>query len=169
MKKIALLVILSFSIITISSAQKKIGHVLRKYKNDENVSNISLTGDLTSMMADAELDYKSKITMVDALVFDKGTDVKDKHKKDIKNALSESGFDLLMNAKSKEGRVKIYVKDTGDYINELYAHLLVEGVNIHFILAGEIFYDDLSKLQLGFQGSDAFREAVQEEEKIKEK
>ena len=49
------------------SAQKKIGHVLRKYKNDENVMNINLNGDLTKMLSEGDVKVESKIDLLDVL------------------------------------------------------------------------------------------------------
>ena len=142
------------------SAQKKIGHVLRKYKNDENVMNINLNGDLTKMLSEGDMKIESKIELLDVLVFSKGTDVKEKHKLDIKTALAGQGFDLLVNVKDKNGKLKLYTKENDDFIEEIYAHVFTNELNIHFILAGEIQYSDLSKLNLGFEGSQFFNDAV---------
>ncbi len=159
MKKFILLFVFSVSVMSLS-AQKKIGHVLRKYKNDENVMNINLNGDLTKMLSEGDVDISSKIELLDVLVFSKGTDVKDKHKKDIKSALANQGFDLLVNVKDKNGKLKLYTKENDDFIEEIYAHVFTNELNIHFILAGEIQYSDLSKLDLGFEGSEFFNDAV---------
>lgn len=145
------------------SAQKKIGHVLRKYKNDENVMNINLNGDLTKMLSEGDVDISSKIELLDVLVFSKGTDVKKKHKKDITAALATQGFDLLVNVKDKDGKLKLYTKENDDFIEEIYAHVYANELNIHFLLAGEIQYSDLSKLNLGFEGSEFFNDAVSED------
>lgn len=142
------------------SAQKKIGHVLRKYKNDENVMNINLNGDLTKMLSEGDVKIESKIDLLDVLVFSKGTDVKEKHKLDIKNTLTSQGFDLLVNVKDKNGKLKLYTRENDDFIEEIYAHIYTNDMNIHFILAGEIKYSDLSKLNLGFEGSQFFNDAV---------
>ena len=142
------------------SAQKKIGHVLRKYKNDENVMNINLNGDLTKMLSEGDMEIESKIELLDVLVFSKGTDVEKKHKLDIKAALASQGFDLLVNVKDKKGKLKLYTKENDDFIEEIYAHVFTNDLNIHFILAGEIQYSDLSKLDLGFEGSQFFNDAV---------
>jgi|TARA_B110000483_G_C18175378_1_gene534879 hypothetical protein len=142
------------------SAQKKIGHVLRKYKNDENVMNINLNGDLTKMLSEGDVKVESKIDLLDVLVFSKGTDVKEKHKLDIKNTLASQGFDLLVNVKDKNGKLKLYTKENEDFIEEVYAHVFTNEMNIHFILAGEIKYSDLSKINLGFEGSQFFNDAV---------
>ena len=159
MKKIILLFIFSVSVMSLS-AQKKIGHVLRKYKNDENVMNINLNGDLTKMLSESDMEISSKIELLDVLVFSKGTDVKDKHKADIKSSLSSQGFDLLVNVKDKNGKLKLYTRENDEFIEEIYAHIFTNELNIHFILAGEIKYSDLSKLNLGFEGSQFFNDAV---------
>ena len=147
------------------SAQKKIGHVLRKYKNDDNVSNINLNGDLTKMLSKGDVDISSKIELLDVLIFSKGTDVKEKHKNDIKSALATQGFDLLINVKDKGGKLKLYTKENDEFIEEIYAHVFTNDMNIHFILAGEILYSDLSKLNLGFEGSEFFNDAVGDSDK----
>ncbi|MEJ6613190.1 MAG: DUF4252 domain-containing protein [Saprospiraceae bacterium] len=159
MKKFILLFIFSVSVMSLS-AQKKIGHVLRKYKNDENVMNINLNGDLTKMLSEGDVKVESKIDLLDVLVFSKGTDVKEKHKLDIKNTLASQGFDLLVNVKDKNGKLKLYTKENEDFIEEVYAHVFTNEMNIHFILAGEIKYSDLSKINLGFEGSQFFNDAV---------
>lgn len=159
MKKFILLFIFSVSVMSLS-AQKKIGHVLRKYKNDENVMNINLNGDLTKMLSEGDMEIASKIELLDVLVFSKGTDVKDKHKLDIESALSSQGFDLLVNVKDEKGKLKLYTKENDDFIEEIYAHVFTNDLNIHLILAGEIQYSDLSKLDLGFEGSQFFNDAV---------
>ena len=151
------------------SAQKKIGHVLRKYKNDENVMNINLNGDLTKMLSEGDVKIESKIDLLDVLVFSKGTDVKEKHKLDIKNTLTSQGFDLLVNVKDKNGKLKLYTRENDDFIEEIYAHIYTNDMNIHFILAGEIKYSDLSKLNLGFEGSQFFNDAVGDKDKSEDK
>ena len=163
MKKFILLFIFSVSVMSLS-AQKKIGHVLRKYKNDENVMNINLNGDLTKMLSEGDMEISSKIELLDVLVFSEGTDVKDRHKKAIKTALNDQGFDLLVNVKDKKGKIKLYTKENADFIEEVYAHVFTNDMNIHFILAGEIQYSDLSKLDLGFEGSEFFNDSVGDKE-----
>ena len=161
MKNFILLIIFSASVMSLS-AQKKIEHVLRKYKNDENVMNINLNGDLTKMLSQGDVDLSSKIELLDVLVFSKGTDVKDKHKAAIKTAINEQGFDLLVNVKDKQGKIKLYTRENDQYIEEIYAHVFTNELNIHLILAGEIQYSDLAQLNLGFEGSDFFNDVVSE-------
>lgn len=161
MKKLMILLVLA-SLATGLSAQKKISHVLRKYKNDANVMNINLNGDLSNMIKQSDMEIKSQIDLLDVLVFEKGTDVSDKHKSTIKNILNETGYDLLVNAKDKRGKLKVYIKENTEHIEELYAVLFAEGLNIHFILAGEIQYEDLSKLSMPFDGGEIFSEGVKE-------
>lgn len=161
MYKYITLLIIAFSISTLS-AQKKVDHVLRKYKNDENVVNINLTGDLSSMLNKAELDLKTKVTLLDIIMFSEGDDLKPKHKQDIKNAIANEGFELLVNVKDKGGKVKIYTIENDKYINKLYANVNAKGMNIYVILEGDIYYDELSKLDLGFDGADIFKGALPE-------
>lgn len=149
------------------SAQKKIGHVLRKYKNDENVMNVNLNGDLTKMLSEGDMKIESKIELLDVLVFSNGTDVKEKHKLDIQNSLNSQGFDLLVNVKDKKGKLKLYTRENDEFIEEIYAHVFTNDLNIHFILAGEILFSDLSKLNLGFEGSEFFNDAVSDDDSKK--
>ena len=166
MKKLILLFIFSVSVMSLS-AQKKIGHVLRKYKNDENVMNVNLNGDLTKMLSEGDMKIESKIELLDVLVFSNGTDVKEKHKLDIQNSLNSQGFDLLVNVKDKKGKLKLYTRENDEFIEEIYAHVFTNDLNIHFILAGEILFSDLSKLNLGFEGSEFFNDAVSDDESKK--
>ena len=166
MKKLILLFIFSVSVMSLS-AQKKIGHVLRKYKNDENVMNVNLNGDLTKMLSEGDMKIESKIELLDVLVFSNGTDVKEKHKLDIQNSLNSQGFDLLVNVKDKKGKLKHYTRENDEFIEEIYAHVFTNDLNIHFILAGEILFSDLSKLNLGFEGSEFFNDAVSDDDSKK--
>ncbi len=166
MKKLILLFIFSVSVMSLS-AQKKIGHVLRKYKNDENVMNVNLNGDLTKMLSEGDMKIESKIELLDVLVFSNGTDVKEKHKLDIQNSLNSQGFDLLVNVKDKKGKLKLYTRENDEFIEEIYAHVFTNDLNIHFILAGEILFSDLSKLNLGFEGSEFFNDAVSDDDSKK--
>lgn len=159
MKRLSILLLL-VAMTTALSAQNKISHVLRKYKNDENVMNINLNGDLGNMLSKAEVELASKIEQLDVLVFDKGTDVSDKHKKRISEIITLNGYDLLVNAKDKKGKLKVFIRENDKHIEEVYASVFAEGINIHLIIAGEIKYEDLSKLTMPFDGSDVFSEGV---------
>lgn len=163
MKNIILLFIFSVCVLNLS-AQKKIEHVLRKYKNDDNVMNINLNGDLTKMLSEGDVKIESKIDVLDVLVFSEGTDVKEKHKAEILTALNSQGYDLLVNVKDKNGKLKLYTKENDDFIEEIYAHVFTKDLNIHFIISGELKYSDLSKLNLGFEGSDFFNDAVSDKD-----
>ncbi len=147
-----LAVILSINL----QAQKKVDHVLRKYKNDSGVVALDLSGDFSSMLSNKEL--LSKIDKLNIMVFSDDEDISEKDRVRLKKSLQSNGYEKLMNAKSKDGSVKLFVIEEEEYITHLYAEMKGMGKRIFLTLEGEVIYDELRQFDFDFEGSEIFKE-----------
>lgn len=129
------------------NAQKKIETQLRKYKNDEGVSAMSFSGDITNFF-DEKDKIKSKVDNCEVLIFNK-KDIANKDRTKINNALEVDGYEMLMNVKSKDTKLEIYSIGTENVFSKVFARVNTGEMNMYFVFTGEIHYNELSKLNLG--------------------
>jgi hypothetical protein len=159
--KIKLLFSTALSIIFIAtlSGQKNIDQVLRKYKNDEGVVNMNFTGDVKKYLQSANVKLESEIDNIDVLIFDRSKNISSKDEKQINEVLMKDGYDLLVDVRNKGEKVKLHVLESGDFLSKVFAHIESDDSNIYFIITGKIKLDELSKLNLNFDGSEALKMA----------
>lgn len=147
-----------FSILFFSlSGQKNIEQIFRKYKNDEGVVNMNFTGEVLKMINSTDSKIKSSVDIVDILVFNENDDISNSDKDKIADVLQRDKFDLLVDVKNKNQKVKLYAVETGSFLNKVYAHVNSSEMNAYFILTGKIIFDELAKLGLDFQSGDALK------------
>jgi Domain of unknown function (DUF4252) len=139
------------------TAQKNIDQVFRKYKNDEGVMNMNFTGEILKMINSADKKLKSNVEIVDILVFEKDADISQNDKSNIEKVLTRDKFDLLIDVKNKEQKIRLYAVESGEYLNKVYAQVKTEDLSAYFILTGKIIFDELAKLGLDFQNGDALK------------
>ena len=102
------------------SAQSNIDQVLRKYKNDEGVMNMNFTGDVLKVLKSSDSKLKSTVDIVDVLVFKMKDDINQTDKQKIETFLSKEKYDLLINVRNKDQKVKLYAIDSGQYLQKIY-------------------------------------------------
>lgn len=151
------LVLCLSSLFFIAGAQKNIDQIFRKYKNDEGVVNLNFTGEILKTLNKADSKLKSKIDLVDIIVFQDKTDISSSDKEKISEVLLRDKFDLLVDVKNKTQKVRLFAVDTGSFLNKIYAHVNTPEMNAYFILTGNIIFDELNKLGLDFQNGDALK------------
>ena len=151
----------AFSILFIASlaGQKNIDQVLRKYKNDDGVVNLNFTGDVKKYLQSANVKLESEIDNIDVLIFEKSKNISSKDEKQINETLIKEGFDLLVDVRNKGEKVKLHVLESGNFLSKVFAHIESEESNIYFTITGKIKLDELSKLNLNFDGSEALKMA----------
>lgn len=139
------------------SAQSNIDQVLRKYKNDEGVMNMNFTGDVLKVLKSSDSKLKSTVDIVDVLVFKMKDDINQTDKQKIETFLSKEKYDLLINVRNKDQKVKLYAIDSGQYLHKIYAHVNTPDMNAYFIMSGKIIFEELAKLGMDFNGGNPMK------------
>lgn len=153
---LTLLMIICIGIFNVAG-QRNIDQIFRKYKNDEGVVNLNFTGDVKKYLSSSNVKLESEIDNIDVLIFEDGKNISTKDKKEITDVLIREQFDILIDVKDKSEKIKLHTKETGSYLSKVYAHVQSDESNIYFVISGKIKLEELSKLNLNFEGSDALK------------
>jgi hypothetical protein len=137
-----------------TNAQKNIDQVFRKYKNDDGVLAVNFTGDALKMLNESNSKVKSTIETVEVFLFENKKDIESSDKTKIANVLSRDKFDLLIDVKNKNQKVKLYGLESGKFLNKIYAQVNTSDVNVYFILSGKIIFEELADMGMDFQKGD---------------
>lgn len=137
--------------------QKNIDQVLRKYKNDEGVVNMNFTGEVLKKFNESKDKIKSTVDNVDIVMFKSKEDISAADKLKIKEVITRDKYDLLIDVKNKDQKVKLYAKENGDFLNHVFAQVNYDDMNIYFILSGNIIFEELAKLGMDFQSADGLK------------
>lgn len=159
-----------FLVIGAVNGQNALELTFKKYKNDTDVTSITFDDKIMSYLKNDSGTFKTKIDKVEILIF---TPDKDLSKSDIAKleaAVQADNYEMLVNAKSKEGKAKIYgLSNANDNLQVLYAQVYSETANIYFMLKGDIHFDELSEMGLDFDGADIFKTLSEKKEDEKKK
>lgn len=133
-----------------AQAQSTVESLLRLYHNDDNAVAWNLTGDLLNIFASAtdSLGVESTVDDVSVVMFEKGADVSDKHRAQLKELLADNHYESLINARTDGRVVKIYALDSGDYIERLYGRVDTGDYILYATLSGRILYSDITKIDV---------------------
>ena len=82
------------------------------------------------------------------MIFPKNQDISKTDVSKIKDLLSRDKFDLLLDIKNQEQKVRLYALDSGDFLAKVYAHINSPDMNAYFILSGKIIFDEVSIIQV---------------------
>ncbi|MBK9254256.1 MAG: DUF4252 domain-containing protein [Saprospiraceae bacterium] len=146
-------------ILSISAyGQKNIDQILRKYKNDTGVVNLNFTGDITKYLKSSNVNLESTVDDADVFIFENQKDISTNDQEAIRLTLDKHKFESLLDFKNKDQKVKLYVLDTGKYLSKVYANVKTKDSNIYILLSGKIKPEELSKLNLNFEGSEVFKQ-----------
>ncbi len=137
-----------------TNAQKNIDQVFRKYKNDAGVVAFNFTGDALNKMNESKSKMKSTIDLVEFFLFENKKDIESSDKSKIANVLTRDKFDLLIDIKNKDQKVKLYALDSGKFLNKIYVQINTPDNNIYLILSGKIIFEELSEMGMDFQTGD---------------
>jgi hypothetical protein len=138
-------------------AQKNIDQVLRKYKNDEGVVNMNFTGEVLKKFNESKEKIKSTVDNVDIVMFKSKEDISTSDKLKIKELITREKYDLLVDVKNKDQKVKLYAKENGNFLSHVFAQVSYDDVNIYFMLSGNIIFEELAKLGMDFQSADGLK------------
>jgi hypothetical protein len=152
MKKILHLIMILLTVTTLS-AQNNVDKVLRKYRNDRGVASFNFAGDVSKYMQNSKVQLKSKIETCDVLVFGEKSDLTEKDRATLKKIVKANKYEELINVRDKRGKANIYIISKSDNIvEEVFAMVNAEGKNIYAVLRGNILLEELSKLNMFFDG-----------------
>ncbi len=62
-----------------------------------------------------------------------------------------------MNVKDKKGKINVQAISTGETLKKVFAEVNTEGKQIYLIFTGKLYFEELSKLNLNFEGGDVFK------------
>ena len=146
-------VLISFSI----QAQHELELTFKKYQNNTNATSIVFDDNVMSYLKNKDKEFKTYIDKVEILLFTPEENLSDSDQKKIDRAIEADNYDLLVNAKTKEGKAKMYgLSDKDDVLKVLYAQVESDHANIYFLLKGNIHFEELAEMGLNFEGSDVF-------------
>lgn len=154
MKHILITIFLSLSLTAFSQSTDSI---LKKYADKEEVSKMSLTGDLLRMFAKEyeQREIIDKVEKINLLIFNEQERIDPADLKIIKANLKKDNFEELINARDGKMKVQILVREKGETIKNLFM-LFTDGDSKQVIadMKCSLTYDDLRKVQLEFEGSE---------------
>jgi len=133
-------------------SQKDVYHVLRKYKNDQGVVSYDMEGDFTNLFKDRNL--KSKLTKMNILVMGEDFNFDKSDQTEIDRILNNLNYELLINVKNVDGKIKLYAIDTGKYLSNLYLMGDYQGKKILVTINGEVYFEELSQLSPNIDGTE---------------
>lgn len=142
------------------SAQNPLSNIFRKFRNDEGVQHINLTGNISKMLQSKDQKLASVIDEMHVYIFSKGKNISPSDATKIKAALQQGPFELLINTKDKSGKVSLYGVEKNKKITDLYSELNYNGMNIYVLLKGNILLHELSKMNFDFDGSNLLKRVV---------
>ena len=119
--------------------------------------NVNFTGEVKKYLQSAGTNFKSEIDNIDIYVFEAKKNISSKDRTQIQESLTKDKYDLLVDVKDKSNNVKLYILDEGKHVSKVYAQVMNGESNIHFMLSGKIILEELGKLNLNFEGSDALK------------
>lgn len=158
MKKIVLLSI--FSICTLLINAQSTESILESYAKTDEVSKMSLTGDILRMFAKEyeQREIIDKVDKVEVYLFGENGSLKKDDLAKIKINLKKDNYEELVNVRDGEMKVKILVKEKKDVITRLF--MFMENPGSQTVVAEmkcSLTYDDLRKLQLEFEGAEGLK------------
>jgi sulfur carrier protein ThiS len=134
------------------SAQNSVENLLRGYKNDEGVFAMKYQGEKLNKVIQSGKESKTNkirttLDFIDIIVLKNGKDLTVSDQTKLASLLTKEKFETLVEAKSKEGKVKLSAKMNGDAVTRICARLLSPRYgNCYVIMSGNIFLEDLATI-----------------------
>ena len=146
MKNYILLTVFSLVLSSIAFGQSTVEGVLRKYRNDDNVTSIMYEGDNLNKYLKQNESIKSSVEFIDLMVFKKDTGISTKDKAKINTLLQTQAYETLIDVKSKEGKAKVMGISSADKLTNVYIELKADDMSIYAMLKGSVLLAELSKI-----------------------
>ncbi|MBK8820898.1 MAG: DUF4252 domain-containing protein [Saprospiraceae bacterium] len=138
---------------TTVAGQNQLSNVFRKFRNDEGVKHINLSGDVTKMLAEKEKNLKSTVQEMHVYLFTGKSFINTNDIARVTKALREQKFELLLDTRDKKDKIKIHGVEKNGFMTDLYAEVISGKTKIYLILKGNILLSELSKMNFDFEGS----------------
>lgn len=172
MKKLIVGLVLIAVSITTQAQNDAIAKFFSKYQDNEQFSQVTISGKMFSMMANITGDTEDEKAMIKAISKIKGlrilskSDTRDSRTlyKEAASMIPSKEFEELMTIRDKDKDMKFFTKESGGKISEL---VMIMGGNDDFMvmtLFGEIDLKEMSKI-----GKAVSIDGLENLEKIKEK
>jgi hypothetical protein len=168
--KNTLTILFAFCLTLSINAQRDLELTFKKYQNNTDATSISFDEKIMSYVDNKDKDFKTKINKVEVLFFGPDSDLTQSDINNLDRAIEADNYELLINAKTKEGKAKMYGLSEGDdVLKVLYAQVQSDQANIYFMLKGDIHFEELAEMGLNFEGSDVFKMLEQKAKEIEDK
>ena len=140
-----------------------------KYKDNEKVTSINLTGDLINFVFSSSEEYgemASKISKLRVLIMEEGTTVNSKdYKQFIKNIKREK-FSELIQFKDGGSAIDLHLKEDGDIITNVLITVKGDDGFVLLSLEGLLKFSDLNDLDLNIEGGEYLKQLPDKKKKI---
>lgn len=155
-----LIVLLFLCSLSLSAYSQSTADILDTYAETDNVSKMSLTGDVLRMFAKEyeQREIIDKIDKIDVYIFSQEKLLSKEDLSKIESNLKTTDYEELINMRDGDTKVKILVKEKGDTIKKLF--MLMNSPETQSIVAEmkcNLTYDDLRKLELDVIGAEGLK------------
>lgn len=146
-----------FLLSTVMNAQNSIDNMLKRYRNDSDAIHYNLKGDISKLFSDQDIKLmKSKIELLDVIVFNNGKNISSKDLDRINKSIGSEGWEMLMNIKEKSQKIKMYSIGNDEILQKVFVMVQGQDMNAFLLFKGNIYFDELSKLNFGQIMSGSF-------------
>jgi len=178
MKKSMIVVAMVMMAVAAQAQSDAIAKFFTKYQNDENFSQVNISGKMFSMMANLDGNTPEEKAMISAISKIKGLKILKRDETRLSRDLYKEAmamipageFEELMTIRDKDKDMKFYTKESGGKISEL---IMIMGGNDEFLLMtlfGEIDLKEMGKIGRsvnidGLQNLDKIKDTDKKKEK----
>jgi hypothetical protein len=156
--KIILAIFFTLLISFTAQSQHELELTFKKYQNNTNATSIVFDDNIMSYLKNKDKDFNTNIEKVEILLFTPDQNLSESDQNKINRAIDADNYDLLVNAKTKEGKAKMYgLSENDDVLKVLYAQVKSDHAHIYFLLKGNIHFEELAEMGLNFEGADVFK------------
>jgi Domain of unknown function (DUF4252) len=156
MKNTFLLLLIVLPMIAFSQS-KSIEDFYSKFKNQEKITLLTISGGLIKFAASADENINKnvldKISQIRLLVSEESFVTKNDYTK-LKKNLKKDSFEDLMQINAEGAKVDILIRENGKYISEVVLLVNDDEDFIMISLEGNFQYSDLNDLNLNFDGGN---------------
>lgn len=154
MKKLMIVAAMVMMAVAAQAQSDAIAKFFSKYQNDENFSQVNISGKMFSMMANLDGNTPEEKAMISAISKIKGLKILKRDETRLSRDLYKEAmamipageFEELMTIRDKDKDMKFYTKESGGKISEL---VMIMGGNDEFLLMtlfGEIDLKEMGKI-----------------------
>ena len=157
--------------LSIFSQAKSIEEFYSKFKNNEDVTSINLSGELIKFVftsADEETGkIANKISQLRVLIVEEGSIVNDKAYKQFLKNVKKDDFEELMRFKDGGDAVDFHLRVDGDIITDVLVTVYGKDGFVLLSLEGLFNFSDLNDFDLNIEGAEHLKRLPEKKENIK--